>query len=160
MTGTNIYRVWGNIKTRCFNKNNINYKNYGSRGITICDEWRNDFMSFYNWAITNGYNNNLSIDRINNDGNYEPNNCRWANKNTQLQNTRKIRINNTSGYRGASFDKNKKKFTSRIMVNSKSIKLGSFNTLIEAGYAYDKYVIDNNLKHTTNGLCVKHLMSV
>ena len=68
------------MKARCYNKDNSEYKNYGARGIKICDEWLNNVKKFYDWALENGYKENLSIDRINNDGNYEPNNCRWANK--------------------------------------------------------------------------------
>lgn len=73
------------MKTRCYNESDYHYKYYGERGIEICDEWKNDFEAFYNWAITNGYNDYLSIDRIDNDGNYEPSNCRWA---TQLEQVR------------------------------------------------------------------------
>lgn len=85
---TRIYKIWIEIKRRCYNINSISYKNYGGRGITICDEWKNDFMPFYNWSMNNGYTDKLSIDRINNDGNYEPSNCRWTNRKTQNNNTR------------------------------------------------------------------------
>jgi len=64
-----LYRTWTNIKQRCFNSKHKAYKDYGARGITICNEWLNNFMSFYNWAIENGYQDNLTIDRINNNGN-------------------------------------------------------------------------------------------
>lgn len=89
---TKLYKVWHNIKNRCYNKNNKRYKDYGGRGITICDEWLNDFMSFYNWAMNNGYKEGLSIDRINNDGNYEPNNCRWVTNKVQNNNKRSNRL--------------------------------------------------------------------
>jgi len=73
-----IYSIWCNMKTRCNNKNASCYKNYGGRGISVCSEWSSDFLMFYNWALNNGWNEGLKIDRINNDGNYEPLNCRFV----------------------------------------------------------------------------------
>jgi hypothetical protein len=90
-TGHRINNIWGGMKERCLNENCKNYSEYGGRGITICSEWLNDFMSFYNWSMENGYSDNLSIDRINVNGNYEPGNCRWATPKEQSNNTR---INN------------------------------------------------------------------
>lgn len=86
---TRIYSIYRGLFQRCYNKNKHAYKNYGGRGIRVCDEWLNDFMSFYNWAINNGYKEDLTLDRINVDGNYEPNNCRWVDRKTQARNTRK-----------------------------------------------------------------------
>lgn len=88
LSNTRIYKIWIDIKKRCYNSKHICYQNYGGRGITMCDDWKNDFKSFYNWSMNNGYQQNLSIDRINNDGNYEPSNCRWTNRKTQNNNTR------------------------------------------------------------------------
>lgn len=88
-TNTRLFRIWAHIKDRCFNVNNDAYKNYGARGIIMCSEWKNDFMSFYNWAIANGYNEVLTIDRKNNNGNYEPSNCRWISVKEQHRNTRR-----------------------------------------------------------------------
>lgn len=86
MSGTRIYHEWQGIKGRCFNKNDARYARYGGRGITVCDEWRNDFQSFYDWAMANGYSDNLTIDRKDNDGNYCPENCRWVDDQTQARN--------------------------------------------------------------------------
>lgn len=89
MYKTRLYGIWCHIKSRCLNPTNDSYFNYGGRGITVCDEWKNDFIAFYKWAISNGYSDNLSIDRIDKDGNYEPSNCRWADADTQIRNTRR-----------------------------------------------------------------------
>ena len=86
---TRLYTIWCDIKQRCLNKNQEVFKHYGKRKIKICDEWRNDFNSFYDWAIRNGYNDNLTIDRIDVNGNYKPSNCRWVTMKEQHRNTRK-----------------------------------------------------------------------
>lgn len=86
LTHTRLFNIFNGMKQRCYNPKNYKYKNYGGRGITICQEWQEDFINFYNWAINNNYADNLSIDRINVNGNYEPNNCRWVNMKTQQNN--------------------------------------------------------------------------
>ena len=92
LTNNPLYTVWAGIKARCLNPKASNYKRYGGRGISICAEWKNDFKAFYDWAVSNGYQNGLTIDRIDNGGNYEPNNCRWVTRITQQNNTRRNKI--------------------------------------------------------------------
>lgn len=86
MSNTRIYKIWKGIKTRCYNPNANTYSYYGGRGIKMCDEWLNDFMAFYEWAINNGYTDELSIDRIDPDGDYSPYNCRWITMQEQQRN--------------------------------------------------------------------------
>ena len=85
-----IYNIWSHMKTRCYNEKCPDFKNYGGRGITVCDEWRNDFKAFYDWSISHGWKKDLYIDRIDNDGNYDPSNCRWTTMTVQANNTRRI----------------------------------------------------------------------
>lgn len=88
-----LYKTWKNMKTRCLNSNNYKYKSYGARGICICDEWANSFESFLTWALSNGYNDKLTIERIDVNGNYEPRNCKWIEPEKQAlnrTNTKKV----------------------------------------------------------------------
>lgn len=85
---TRLFRIWQGIKSRCFNMSVKDYYRYGGRGITVCEDWRIDFKNFYSWSIENGYSESLSLDRINNNNNYSPNNCKWSTPIEQQNNTR------------------------------------------------------------------------
>lgn len=91
LCNSRLYEIYYGIKKRCLNKNSKSYKDYGGRGISICNDWLDQdvgFVNFYNWAISNGYKDNLTLDRINTNGNYEPSNCRWVSKKEQSNNKR------------------------------------------------------------------------
>lgn len=91
-----LYFVYNSMKDRCKNKNTKNYKNYGGRGIRVCDEWNNSYEFFLKWALSNGYREGLQLDRIDNNGNYSPENCRWVSCKQNLNNTR---MNNLITYK-------------------------------------------------------------
>lgn len=97
MTDTRLHNIWRNMKSRCLSITDPDFPNYGGRGITICQDWINDFTIFMSWAIWAGYNDTLTLDRIDVNGNYEPDNCRWVTQKIQCNNTRvniKIQIGN------------------------------------------------------------------
>ena len=96
MSGTRLYEIWQGMKGRCYNLHDTRYQRYGGRGIAVCEEWRNDFSAFWRWAEESGYSDELTIDRINNDGDYSPENCRWASRKEQNSN-RSTNINITIG---------------------------------------------------------------
>ncbi len=84
---TRLYTIWGNMKQRCGNPRNTSFRRYGGRGIKVCQEWANSFEAFYKWAMAHGYADNLQIDRIDNDGDYTPDNCRWIPQSENLNHT-------------------------------------------------------------------------
>lgn len=96
MTGTRLYNIWVDMRQRCQNENYTDFHLYGGRGIRVCEEWQ-QFLPFYDWAMASGYQDNLSVDRKDVNGNYEPQNCRWATAKEQANNTRKNRLVTING---------------------------------------------------------------
>lgn len=122
MSNTRIYRIWRAIHDRCRNPNDANYYKYGARGIDVCNEW-DDFITFYEWSMVNGYSDNLSIDRINNDDWYYPENCRWVDETIQANNRRTNRYITYCGNRHT---------------------LAEWSRILDIKYVTLKWHIDNN----------------
>lgn len=131
-----LHKVWSSMKERCYNPKVSHYKYYGGRGVKVCDRWKDSFENFYNDVIE-GYNKGLQIDRIDNDGIYEPSNCRWV---TQQQNrlNRGSVSGSSSKYKGVFWDKKAKKW--RVVISKDGVKhrLGWFNDEDEAARVYDR----------------------
>ena len=143
-----LYARWAEIVQRCHNKNSANYANYGGRGIIVCDEWRYSFKTCVRWALVTRFKKSMQIDREDNDGNYEPGNCRWVTNGINQQNKR-INSNNKSGYRGICWHKQKSKWRAYIILECKQKSCGLFDCKIEAAKARDaaciKFGIDTLL---------------
>lgn len=150
LSNTRLYKIWANMIQRCTNINNNSFDNYGKKGIKVCDEWINSFETFNIWAIENKYTDDLEIDRIDYRGNYESNNCRWVDLNIQAQNKRCIQKNNTSGYRGVSWNPDHKKWHTYININGKRKELGYFTNIIDGAKKYNEFVLENMLEHPLN----------
>ena len=87
-----LYDIWSCMKTRCSNKKHPHFHRYGGRGIIVCDEWKRSYEAFRDWALSNGYHEDLTIDRIDNNGNYEPSNCHWISQKEQMKNRNCARV--------------------------------------------------------------------
>ena len=146
LTSHKYYQTWYDMIKRCNNPKATGYKHYGGRGITVCEEWL-DIANFIVWCdLTHPNIEGLSLDRIDVDGNYEPNNCRWADASTQALNQR-MKGNNTSGFVGVAYRKDNNKWSASITIDCKVVFLRCFKTKEEAVEARDNYIIENNLPH-------------
>ena len=147
LSSNKFYRTWYNMLQRCTNTMSKDYKHYGARGITVCEEWLN-VSNFVAWCdLTYPNIEDATLDRIDNDKGYSPENCTWSDKTTQAINQR-IQKNNTSGYVGVTYHKKGiAKWHSSIGINYKVIHIGSFITKEEAVLARDNYIIENKLPH-------------
>lgn len=130
-TKTRLYRIWIGIKSRCLVETASNYQNYGGRGIRVCDEWGHSYNAFSEWAMQNGYDDSLTIDRIDPDGDYCPANCRWVTMSVQEFNKR-MSSKNTSGTTGVSYNKAMKKWIAYIRKAGKQHYLGGYDCIDDA----------------------------
>lgn len=127
---TRLYRIWRGIMARCYNPESNRYHRYGGRGITVCEEWKNDVKAFFDWAVANGYRDDLTIDRKDNDGPYSPDNCRWA--------TQKEQLNHTSRNRNVTINGVTKTVTQWAEING--ISIGTVWTRLRRGWDDEKAV--------------------
>lgn len=125
---TRLFNTWVSMRNRCNNPNDSYYKDYGGRGITVCDEWQSDFAAFREWALANGYKSNLSIDRIDNNKGYFPKNCRWATAKEQARNRRSNRNITAFG----------KTQTIQAWAEETGLKYRTLHHRIEAGWPIEK----------------------
>lgn len=132
-----VYKIWQGMKTRCYNINDSGYKHYGGRGIEMCKEWRESFQSFYNWSMNNGYKSNLTIDRVDFNGNYEPINCRWAGYDTQNNNKRD---NIVIKYKG-------KDYSVEDISNMTGVNSSTIRSRLASGWSFEKIVETPKLEY-------------
>jgi len=138
---TRLHGIWCHMKTRCRCTTSNVFSYYGGRGISVCDEWKSSFETFASWAASTGYNENLELDRIDVNGNYEPSNCRWATRTQQMSNTRKRRDGITSKYKGVSWCRNVGKWRVQIQHDRKPMHGGLFTDEVAAARRYDELAL-------------------
>ena len=144
---TRLFRIWSGMKGRCNRPTDEAYKDYGGRGIKVCAEWskaETGFPNFYNWAINNGYAENLTIDRINPDGDYEPSNCRWTDRATQNRNRRFVKKYNIRG-----------EILTRVEISKKyNLKCGTICAMERRGIDLEKFFKEDVTNvYNNNGKC-------
>jgi hypothetical protein len=148
-----LYSIFKAMEQRCYNSKNKQYPYYGGRGIIICAEWYNNFITFYNWSLSHGYSIGLLIDREDNNKYYSPDNCRWVTSIISNENTRLLRDTNTSGYRGVSYiktGKRMKRWVAEIHSEGEKYRLGYHLTAESAAQAYNDFVIAHGTAHPLN----------
>jgi len=145
-----LYRVWADTKSKVKSDKGKRHISYLDKNITMCSEWEESFETFFKWAKPL-WKEGLSIDRKDNDGNYEPSNCRFTSMSVQAANTRQLRSNNTSGYRGV-FKVHDALWWANVRFEYKSYRIGSYTTALEAAKAYDYFISILDLPNTINGV--------
>lgn len=140
-----MYKTWLSMMYRCYNANAKQYGDYGGRGIEVCEAWK-DIRNFVKWVETSNWEEGLTLDRINTNGNYCPENCTFSDRTHQSINQR-MQSNNTSGFTGVSWYKKKNKWRVRVQIFKKEKIIGYFHNLEDVVKARDEYILDNNLPH-------------
>ncbi|MFA7287365.1 MAG: hypothetical protein WC055_00650 [Melioribacteraceae bacterium] len=146
-----LYSLWGYIKNRCYNKNYKRYKDWGGRGIIMCDEWLHNPRLFMDWCMNNGWEDGLEIDRKDNDGNYEPSNCRFVTSEVNNLNQRTLTVRNKTGFRGIYWREEGTAYCATVRYKGKLIlNKSGFKIAKEAAIYRDKFIVQNRLKHPLN----------
>lgn len=146
LSSNKFYSTWLSMRGRCINPKDRGYKDYGARGITVCEEWLN-VSNFIAWCeMTHPNIEGYTLDRIDNDKGYSPDNCTWSDKTTQAINQR-MQKNNTSGFVGITWHTFSNRWMVRVNINRQRVNIGYFKTIEEAVQARDNYIIENNLPH-------------
>ena len=153
---TRLYSIFRGMKDRCYNKNSTSYQFYGAKGVTICKEWLNDYLAFKEWALSNGYEEHLTIDKdrlciLSNiePKIYRPDTCEWIEEKEQ-HSRKSIRVTNSSDYIGVSWCNNKNEYRARITIDKKEILVCYSKDKKECAINRDLYIVENNLPHTKN----------
>lgn len=154
MASSRLYLIWKGMKARCYIKSHNRYEKYGAKGITVCDEWVNDFQAFYDWAMQNGYDekalrNECTLERKDVNGNYSPENCCWANATVQCIN-QNLRKDNKTGVKGVNWDENRNMWQAQLQINKKKVLNEHFHSFDDAVKArknaelkyFSKYIDD------------------
>ena len=147
---TPTWRKWISMIDRCYNPKAKQYCDYGGRGIKVCNAWKNDFEVFYKWAISNGWESRLLLDRIDVNDGYYAENCRFVNDTLNATNKRLLSTVNTSGYRGVSYDRTRDKWSAKIGLHGKTYNLGRFAMAEEAAMVYDLKAQELDAGHPLN----------
>jgi hypothetical protein len=142
-TGSRLYTVWSNMKARCSNPQDNRWKYYGAKGITVCTEWENSYSKFQTWALSNGYSDFLTIDRIDNSKNYCPENCRWAT--IYVQATNKTYPKGKSGYHGVTT-----RHVVQLRQENKTLLHQEVSSPELGAYIRELFILDNKLEHVRN----------
>lgn len=136
MTNARIYKIWQDVKTRCYYPSHKSHKNYGGRGITMCDEWKDNAKAFIDWSFSHGYSDDLTLDRIDSDKGYSPNNCRWVTMKVQENNRRN---NHKLEYNGETH-------TISEWANIYGVKHGLISQRLRLGWPIEKAITTPSLR--------------